>query len=125
MTMQQISIATLICLLAAGLCLAKDSSITGILIQGKADNETYLAVESEKPVIETSPEGEKATARRLQIAGLSPEEYSGSFRLLGQRVTVKGTIMFPETVHHHTPILIIAKSLAVASQTKTYESEKD
>ena len=112
--MRQTSITVLICLLAAGFCHAKDVSITGILIQGNAENETYLAVESEKPVIETSPEGDKATARRLQIAGLSSEQYSSALRLLGHRVTVKGVIMFPHTAHHHTPILIIANSLSAA-----------
>lgn len=113
--MKQTAIVLLACV-AAGLCQAKDTSVTGILIQGNASNATYLAVEPEEPIIETSPAGEKTTAHRLQIAGLSPQQYSSAFRLLGQMVTVKGTIMFPHTVHHYTPILIIARSLTAAPQ---------
>ncbi len=114
--MKQTAIAFLAYLLAAGLCQAKDISVTGTLIQGNAENATYLAVEPAEPVIETSPAGEKTMAQRLQIAGLSREQYSSAFRLLGQRVTVEGTIMFPHTVHHYTPILIIARSLTAAPQ---------
>lgn len=76
--MKQTAIALLACV-AAGLCQAKDTSVTGILIQGNASNATYLAVEPEEPIIETSPAGEKTTAHRLQIPGCPPNNTAVRF----------------------------------------------
>lgn len=88
--------------------LAKDITVSGALILSKAGEETYLAVQTEKPLTETDLAGKSVSSRFVQIAGLESEQWKKVEECVGKPVTVTGMLMFPTTVHHHTPLLVIA-----------------
>jgi len=115
--------AILILLTTLTLAEAGELRVTGTLIRGETEQESYLAIIPEVALTETSPTGEEVTADRIQIAGLSPEAYRKAYGLLGQSVTASGEVMFPETVHHHTPFLIITETVTKII-TPTKEGKK-
>lgn len=83
------------------------AKLTGMVLEEKTGEEEYLTLSVDTPVAVPLPSGGISTTSTLQIAGLEPEDFSKVYEMRGRFVTIEGRIMLPETVHHHTPVLII------------------
>ncbi len=47
---------------------------------------------------------------------LTPDEYQTNKGMLGKDVVARGTLFGAHTGHHHTPVLLITKSMEPASR---------
>jgi len=83
-------------------------TISGILAHETSGTEGYLAI---KTNVSKTFGNEIISSKSVQIAGLSPQAYKAARAKVGQYVVVTGQLFPPETVHHHTNLIVITDTV--------------
>ena len=97
-----------------------NQSISGTLKYLKAENgETFLALDADKIAVTKSDEGQLLRSKLVQLAGLSSAQLDQATSLIGKRITLEGRPMGRHTVHHHTDVLWLCKTITEDKGTST------
>jgi len=85
--------------------------LEGLLTYESHEGQFFYAINLENPIKTTSQNGEPIISKQLQIAGLTPTQWTSYKTLIGTEVRIQGKLMEAETRYHFTPILVITHAI--------------
>jgi len=102
---------------------SQSAELTGTLSIEHQDGATYLAIQPDAQSRKSLPQ--IAGQDKIQIAGLSPEQYQEAGTHAGQTVSTTCIFGSRETCHHYTPIILITDAIRSKTTGSTKTTAKE